>query len=409
MFEYAMSFFPIFFPYKIGPIGVEAIVLLIGALCIFKRKECKIQLNISFHLNSLNKAFYILFFYVIIKDVCIIFFGKSDTSASVNSLVLLMVHMVSFILLTTRKFDLGKFYNGLKVAGIIYTIGTVYHLIQIYVFKQNPMPISLIPGYEISPIAYSRPRSFFSEPAALAQAMLPLLFFSLNKRDYKYSLMATFTIVASTSTMGIVLAAVLWLFEFVLKSGKIMQKIMVIIVFLALGALLYRSEVVRNTILSLQERASGGGSTAFRVSLGFDLIATLTHKDYLFGTLYHIPYDYAVDNLQRFSSSSLLFRATQYGADVFFVNALSNLIFRYGFIGLYLYFQTYKGKLFDNHYSGRSLAIMTIIEMIGDTMLFNAYYFYIMLLLYYLKREQGDVHESITYRIWPWKPNARLL
>lgn len=69
----------------------------------------------------------------------------------------------------------------------------------------------------------------------------------------------------------------------------------------------------------------------------------------------------------------------------------------------------YKGKIFNKGYAGRALAIMTIVETIGDSMLFNAYYFFIMLVLNYLCQEEENVYESYAYRFRIGQSNAGIL
>ena len=73
---------------------------------------------------------------------------------------------------------------------------------------------------------------------------------------------------------------------------------------------------------------------------------------------------------------------------------------------MFLYLKVYKGMLFIKNYPGRALAIMTLIQTIGDSMLFNSYYFYIMLILFYLAQEKETLYEGAAYRIGIRKPDA---
>lgn len=401
MFEYFFSFYPLFTGYSIGPLGFGLIILMVGALVTIWNQGFKIIVKKEY------LPFVILFGYAIVKDTTIVIFGNSDKNTSLHMLLLTLAYMVIFLILTARTLNLEKYYKGLKVAGIVYSLGLVYHLVQIYILGRSVFMLSLFPGFETAAkIAYNRPRSFFSEPAALAQAMLPLLFFSLQKKDYKYSLLATFSIVMSTSTMGVILAGILWFFEFIVISGNKARKIIVVLTFAIVLFFLLKTEFVSNSLTEMQNRINGGGSTQFRVFLGFELISKLPPINWIFGTLYNVPYDYAVSNIALYGSESLVARIASYGEVAFFVNSFGMLIFRYGLIGMILYFRTYKNKLFNREYIGRSLAWMTVIELIGDTMLFNAYYFYIVLVLVYLKKKGDYFSESDTYRIGIGEPDA---
>ena len=75
-----------------------------------------------------------------------------------------------------------------------------------------------------------------------------------------------------------------------------------------------------------------------------------------------------------------------------------------------LYFNVYKKKILNCEYTGQAFAIMTIVETVGDTMLLNSYYFFVMLMLVMLEKEGKEkVHEGNAYRVRSWKPNAGLL
>lgn len=401
MFEYFFAFYPLFNGYKFGPIGLGFVVYAISALYTLRNQGFRLKIS------KISMPYAILFAYVLIKEGFIVVLGKSDSSASLHQMIQMAAFMILFLILCSRQLDLDKFYKGLKIAGILYTLGLVYHLVLIYVFGRGATMISIFPGFNVGELeAYDRPRSFFPEPAALAQAMLPLLFFSLKKKEYKYALMATFTIFMSTSTMGVALGAVLWFFEFIIVSESKPKRTIVVVVFAGMAAILLRTEFARQSLLTIQNRLSGGGSTTFRINLGFELISKLEPIHYIFGTLYNLAYDYVVQNIGRYGSESLVAMIASFGEIAFFVNSFCALIFRYGIIGFVLYSRTYKGKLFEKKYIGRSLAWMTVIELIGDTMLFNAYYFFIMLILVYLQKEGEDTLEGLTYRIRPWKSNA---
>lgn len=404
MFEYIFAFFPMLSGYMISGIGLDLVVMAIEAVFLLRCQEFR------FAIDKKNRDFVFLFSYVIAKDLLIVFLGASNMSESFHRLLSNIAYIVFFVILLRKNFDQKKFYKGMKISGIISIAGLIYHLILIYIFGMPAKGISIIPGYEFSNNNWlNRPRSFFSEPAALAQAMLPLLFYSLHKKDYKWALMATFTIFMSTSTAGVLLAAVLWLLEFIVASGKKTNKALVILAFLVVGAILVRTEIATDSILELQKRLTGGGSTSVRVFLGFEILGTMKPLQFIAGLLYNKAYDYTVQNIGLFAPTSIARMIVGYGEGQFFVNTLASILFRYGIIGFILYFRVYKGKVFNKAYVGRSLAIMTIVEILGDSMLFNSYYFFIMLVMFYLDQGEKTLYESYTYRIRTGKPDAGLL
>lgn len=395
MFEVIFAFLPMPSGYVFSGIGLDFAVMAFAGIFVLRRQGFK------FVISDRNRDFLVLFCYVIFKEVLIVFFGESDSSQSFHRLIQIVAYIIFFLILLQRSFNHEKFYKGLKYAGILYTTGLIYHLVIIYVFGMPAKGISVIPGFEFSNENWlDRPRSFFSEPAALAQAMLPLLFYSLHRKDYKWSLIATFSIFMSTSTAGVLLAAILWFIEFIMITKRNKHKVLVSMLLVIVGVLLIRTGMADETILAVKNRLLGGGSTSVRVFLGFEVVGTMSPAQYITGLLYNKPYDYTIQNIELFASDSIARRWIGFGEGQFFINAICSLIFRYGILGSILYFRIYKGKLFNKGYAGRALAIMTVIEMFGDSMLFNSYYFYIMLILTYLtQREREIAYESITYRV----------
>lgn len=401
MFEIIFAFLPLLSGYIFCGIGLDFVILAIAGLITLKRRRGNVLID------NTNRDFVILFSYVLLKDVLIVLFGQSDSSESFHKFLSTVAYIFFFFVLLKRRFNQEKFYKGLKYSGGLYTAGLIYHLIIIYVFEMPARGISIIPGYQFSNVNMpERPRSFFSEPAALATAMLPLLFYSLHRKDYKWSMLATFTIFMSTSTTGVILAAVLWLLEFLMRTGQKKQKMMVIIAFMVAVIFLMRTEFTQDALMAVQNRLRGGGSTSIRVFLGFEVLKTMHPVQLIAGLLYNKPYDYAVMYLNLFSDDSFVRGIITLGAGYFFVNTFCSLLFRYGAIGMFLYLKVYKGMLFIKNYPGRALAIMTLIQTIGDSMLFNSYYFYIMLILFYLAQEKETLYEGAAYRIGIRKPDA---
>lgn len=392
MFEIIFAFFPMLSGYIFGGIGLDLIVMALTGIAVLRKQRFRIIFD------KRNRVFILLFVYVAIKDILIVFLGQSDSSESFHRFLSNIAYMVFFLIVVRKDFNQNKFYRGLVIAGTVYTLGLLYHLVMIYIFKQPVMGISLIPGYHFSNTNYlNRPRSFFSEPAALAQAMLPLLFYSLHRKDYIWSIIATFTIFMSTSTTGVLLAGVLWLIEFVFITERKAYKIVVVLAFLLMSALLISTELATASLSSVRDALTGGGSTNMRVFLGFEIIKTMQPKEYIIGVFFNKAYDYVSANLSLFAPETIARRVYSLGESMYYMNTISGLVFRYGIIGLILYFRVLKGKIFNKNYQGRTLAIMILIEMIGASLLFNSSYFYIMLVLSYFEQQKEQIDESIAY------------
>lgn len=120
--------------------------------------------------------------------------------------------------------NLARLYKYLKVVSLICALGLFFQLVIWTTFDKK---IELfIPGIER--IAYQylgatifRPGSFFTEPSHLAIYLLPVFALSLIKKDYTYSAFFFVTILFSTSSLGIIAAVlvVIWNFkDFILSK-----------------------------------------------------------------------------------------------------------------------------------------------------------------------------------------------
>jgi hypothetical protein len=406
MFEYILPFLPMLAGFSFHSVGLDFVAMGILALITIGQKNYKIKI-----LRTLY-PFILFFSYAILKDIIIILFGPSDTSESFHKLIAMLAYMAVFIVLASRAFDQKKFYKGLKFASTFYMVGLVYHLVLIYVFNLPAKGISIIPGYQFTnENQLNRPRSFFSEPAILATAMLPILFYSLYKKDYKWAIPATITIILSTSTTGVILACVLWVIQFLFsKNIKGQYKISIVIFMSVIAAFFWQWQFSIDAVRKVRDTLSGGGSTSVRVFLGFDLIHYMNPAYWVFGSLYNVPYDYAAQSIGLFPTGSYIRHIVELGSGQFFINTFCLIIFRYGLVGMILYFNVYKKKILNCEYTGQAFAIMTIVETVGDTMLLNSYYFFVMLMLVMLEKEGKEkVHEGNAYRVRSWKPNAGLL
>ena len=124
----------------------------------------------------------------------------------------IVIYFLVFII-CSQSLDEDRLFKVWKIAGVIYALGLLIQVIQIYFLGQRIAPISIIPGYELRTegnIAQLRPSSFFAEPASFVIAMLPLEFLSIKRKDYKWAVFTTISILLSASTVGIILSVILW-------------------------------------------------------------------------------------------------------------------------------------------------------------------------------------------------------
>ena len=92
-----------------------------------------------------------------------------------------------------------------------------------------------------------------------------------------------------------------------------------------------------------------------------------------FGTNYSEASSYIAQNINKFASTSSVL--VYYRAQVVFLNTFSRVVFMYGFVGILLFYLPLIKALRTPEYSAKSYIIMIIVATFAQTMLLNAAYF----------------------------------
>ena len=135
-----------------------------------------------------------------------------------------------------------------------------------------------------------------------------------------------------------------------------------------------------------------------RVIIGLEIVKTLPFWEFFAGTLYNEVADYIYMNSEALSNR-LILRYWSISRSAIFMNGFSSLIFRYGLVGLFMFFSTYKGMLFKKNFGGRIFAIITLVSLFANSEILNApYYINTMILLLYLNTIEckEDCDEKIS-------------
>jgi len=249
-------------------------------------------------------------------------------------------------------------------------------MIKLYVLGHPIMPISIIPSYSLRAedmVATFRPSSFFSEPAAFVSAILPLEFLTLKNKEIKWAIIVTFFALCSTSTVGIILSVVLWSCFLFSRTETIKTKIAVLVSAIIIIALFTNLDIFSASLSKLLDVSSGGSTFESRIAVGFDIIKTQPIETLFFGTNYSEASSYIAQNINKFASTSSVL--VYYRAQVVFLNTFSRVVFMYGFVGILLFYLPLIKALRTPEYSAKSYIIMIIVATFAQTMLLNAAYF----------------------------------
>ena len=374
--EIFLPFFGVFEPYKISIIPFTAIMLL--AIILFRESRV-------LSVKKGAKPYIVFLVYMFFRDILHMVFSESvSVNSQFNRMLEYVVLYILIFFVCSGDFDENALFRWWKIAGTLFGIGMMYHVFQLLILNQPVHPISLIPGYDIAhdvDALYSRPTSFFSEPAAYVTSMLPLLFLSLKRQNFIWAAVSTFLIVVSTSTVGVVLTAIMW-FLFIVFEKKSAKTVLLYGAFVAVFVALFLTlPIFSDTLKKLDAVTSGESTWGSRIAGPFDMIKAMKWYELPFGTSVLDTTKFVYSRMDRFNSHSSVFNYIHQGRDVFF-NTFAMLIYRYGFIGLCLFLNTFKNKILNKRYRARIYAVTMLIASFAQGSVADPAIAIIIMLLY---------------------------
>ena len=389
LLELILPFYLLLAPYKVGVISANTVLLLFAAFTSIMSAGYKVRWEKKYY-------FYALFLgYAVIKDIIRIIYNTGSIDSQLNRVIEYVVIYFLVFASCNHTLDEEKLYKTWRIAGTFYIIGLIYHIVQLYILGKTITPISLVPGFQLRPdnlVGSTRPSSFFSEPSAFAWAMIPLEFISLRRKDIKWAVISTLSILACTSTVGIVLSVVLWVSSFIRRDMKTRVKFAMVVGGTAIVVAFLYFPVFFSAYSKLLQVTEGGSTLGSRVIVGFQVIGAMNPIEWVFGSLYSEATQFVANNLSRLESGSVAL--LYFGVNRLFLNTFSQIIFNYGIVGLLLFVAPLRRYLMSKDYAAKPLIIMVLFAIFGETMLLNSYYFvFVMLSLLYCELQNNSVEK----------------
>ena len=185
-----------------------------------------------------------------------------------------------------------------------------------------------------------RPSTFFLEPAHMFLYLFPPLFYELLHPDFgsgekRKAILISIGIILSTSGMGIVVTASVWLLHFAKRGGKdsklSLTKLMrprnvitIILIIVAITFLYFRVEFFQKALLRVLSSSGRESVISGRIASGNAYISSMRGRQLIFGIS-----DSYVDEIE------------------FHMSGFNGAIYRYGIIGTVLSYIFYVKCLFD--------------------------------------------------------------
>ena len=191
------------------------------------------------------------------------------------------------VVIFSTKMNFNFFLRIYKYICIVIILGLIVQNIFFYIFgiclEEINNVITFIKLFHGREVAFYRPSFIFLEPAHLIYYIIPLLFYELHcRKNIIFPIFLTIGILLSTSSSGVILVIMAWLWNILksLLSKKDKGKVIVYLIALLLIAFFSLNFTgVRNTI----ERTKEGGSIYSRVYRGFMVFNKLPANSKLTG------------------------------------------------------------------------------------------------------------------------------
>ena len=159
----------------------------------------------------LYKPLFIFFLFMIVHDFFRMFITGFNTGLWVERVLYLLILSCIY-----KKVDEENLFRVWKIIGIIVMAGIFYQSFQVYILGQSVSTINIFPFLQSNSenylLGYDRPHSFFLEPAAYCTWILPLLCMCMKRKKHIWMVFISISILLSTSSTGILMTGVIWLF-----------------------------------------------------------------------------------------------------------------------------------------------------------------------------------------------------
>ena len=339
----------------------------LGLICVI---TVVIIYSIKYKEFYLYKPLFIFFLFMIVHDFFRVFITGFSTGLWVERVLYLLILSCIY-----KKVDEENLFRVWKNIGIIVMAGIFYQSFQVYILGQSVSTINIFPFLQSNSenylLGYDRPHSFFLEPAAYCTWILPLLCMCMKRKKHIWMVFISISILLSTSSTGILMTGVIWLFYAFVSArseGKYINSLMIVgVLIIGIGAFSNLS-IFSMALNKLTNISVTNTSNSVRLVLGFQLFwaAPLIYK------VLGIPY-MNVENYMRsgevvLSKYKLSLNVSYLG----FVNAIGNCMLIYGVFGWLLYLKLFWNIWKESNLYSKCYVLICIISIFGQSVFWNS-------------------------------------
>ncbi|WP_026491156.1 hypothetical protein [Butyrivibrio sp. XPD2002] len=375
MVEWFLPFFPLFLQYKLGVLSLGVLGLTVIAFIYLSKQGIRLSFPRRLY------GFVTFFIYVIVRDVVRIIVGMDSRTTQIHRMIEYIIMIFLMLIISYVRIDSDNLYQWYKIAGALYILGAVYHAVLIYLFHRTVTWITIIPGYILREDTknFGRPLSFFSEPAGIVLGLIFLLIFSLQRKDYIWAIITSVGMFISTSSVAVIITLAMWTLLVMDKEMSQRKKATIIVLFIGLIILFFNLNAFSESASKFMTVVGGGSTVGSRLRCGYEVVSTMSPMELIFGTNYNEVMKYITDRMELFPQEGTALLYYNVAGDVF-LNTWTNLIFKYGMIGMVLSYLPIIALA--KNVESKYISICFILLSIGQSLLLNpAFFLYLTMML----------------------------
>lgn len=338
--------------------------------------------------NNISKWLWLYFIYRYFNHL---YYSKSLTAIIYPSLWISLLYFIVFF----EDINLKQFIKFYKILALI--VIAFFYLQEFTYFTTGYRISGLMPGLPIylegvddansyiNELTYTeRSSSFFSEPAALVQFLIPLLaiFFFDKEQSNRYFWIGLlgFTLLMTRSgnaLLGLLVIFIIFVFK-ILQKSSIIIKILYISSILILGSIalkIYINSEIGEELLERQEEITEmdeKSSGFFRIFRGYFVYDEYSPNEKFFG----------IDDItiiEKITDSSIV--ATDSHVNLYF-NAIQSILLRTGIIGLFIFLMFLRSLWLKNSITGRTILLCFFAYMFLTSHYFSSTMIFYLTLVY---------------------------
>ncbi len=288
-----------------------------------------------------------------------------------HNLYAVLVHLIPLCFIT-NWIDEKVFVKTILIFSTLASIVLIWQWLSFLLtggFQNNLFLPWFVVNRDITTLSMIRPSAFFTEPAHFSIYLLPAFLIALCRENKILISLLAFAIFCSGSSTGFLLVIVLFIYHLFFMSGRKMQKIVLKIIFVALGLaviLFLIPDFFENNLSKLGEVEEGGNR--LRLLGPLEYISFFQFYEHVVGVSLN-----QIGNLLKMNRIVVLGNSN-------YANACIYMYISYGLIG-FIAFCLYMKRKYTSVKRMKGFFVIFLGVACSDQILFNGNYVYLISIL----------------------------